>query len=348
MLQSNFLQFLHNFQSCWLPSVTRNEVVDGCVYEASDVLRAVVGGAENGLQITLYPDIVHTILSRNPSAQVRRTVYVENCAQYRANLRTLAELALQRTKMARIQGYATYTESTLATELAQCPSNVVGLLEKLNATVLSDLRTFVRTTFQKPHRFPQTLFQWFQPVTEGDGALHPWDVPYYVQQLQHTLSTAATVPRELEVEYFSLRTLLEILQHICKHFFDIELRQVQPMVKPYAVRPSAHDGVSQWELRRTGDGQIFGTIYLDLLPRPHKTQNAATFTLVNGRLIPLWDLLHDIHSTTQHTLCTLVDGVERQHPTVVLCMNCSATVHGSTVLCCHQDLVTLLHEFGHT
>ena len=119
--------------------------------------------------------------------------------------------------------------------------------------------------------------------------------------------------------YFPFDRVLDGMFKVYEHIFQVEIRPVdapavyQDDVKLYAVldQPSR---------------QPLGMFYLDLFPRPGKYNHFASFTLINGGLLP--------------------DG-KYQRPVVDLICNFPPPSSDKPSLASQQDVVTIFHEFGH-
>lgn len=346
VLQNEFLNNLQSYQSRYIYNITVDDIIDGNTYEVDSILSCIDKKDSNSINIQLCPGIVNIILSNNPKKSVRKAIYIENCIQYIKNINILFQILKKRTYICNLQGYSTYTESVLATEIAKNPNNVINLLDTINIKSLNILREFISNIFISKKSFIyKNLYKLYPSLIN----IQPWDIQYIIYNIQKDIYINNNIKKYIEIEYFSLDTIFNALCKICKDIFSLEFKRIEPITKPYIIKKiKNYDDITQWELRDSNTNYLYGTVYLDLFSRDNKTTNAATFTIFNGRSIPMWDLLYDINNTKYNTINSIIDNDSRQLPIVSLCMNCNYTIYDNTILCCHQDLVTLLHEFGHT
>ncbi|MBT6843613.1 MAG: hypothetical protein HOA17_07450 [Candidatus Melainabacteria bacterium] len=150
--------------------------------------------------------------------------------------------------------------------------------------------------------------------------IYPWDLAHLgklYQEHKLGLNTA-----EIS-EYFELKSSLKGIFKLAEKLFNVKIKPIS--------------GISTWdpdvrtflitEKTDYGDEKELGTLYFDLFSRPGKGSGA-------------WD-----HSLSDHALN--YDGSSNPCQNVIN-LNLDKPRRGNKALLGHEDLVTLLHEFGHS
>ncbi|OLQ78193.1 oligopeptidase A [Photobacterium proteolyticum] len=154
-------------------------------------------------------------------------------------------------ELARLLGFSTYSEKSLATKMAETPDQVLGFLNDLATRAkpqgereVAELRDYAASEF-------------------GAESLEPWDFAYYAEQLkQHRYSISDEQLRPYFPEHKVVSGLFEVLKRV----FGMD-------VKP-------RDGVDVWDDSVTfydifdASGELRGSFYLDLYAREHKRGGA--------------------------------------------------------------------------
>jgi thimet oligopeptidase len=142
------------------------------------------------------------------------------------------------------------------------------------------------------------------------AAVEFWDQLYYsekVGQAQFGFDSQKARP------YFAYAKVKQGVLDLTARIFGVEFRRVEGA-------PVWHPSVECWEMLQ--DGALAGRFYLDMHPRPNKYNHAAQFDVRTG-----------------------VRG--RQIPEAALVCNLPGGTPGDPGLMEHDDLTTMLHEFGH-
>ncbi|MGF1730800.1 oligopeptidase A [Photobacterium kasasachensis] len=154
-------------------------------------------------------------------------------------------------ELARLLGFSTYSEKSLATKMAETPDQVLGFLNDLATRAkpqgereVAELRDYAASEF-------------------GAESLEPWDFAYYAEKLkQHRYSISDEQLRPYFPEHKVVSGLFEVLKRV----FGMD-------VKP-------RDGVDVWDDSVTfydifdASGELRGSFYLDLYAREHKRGGA--------------------------------------------------------------------------
>lgn len=167
------------------------------------------------------------------------------------NSEIIAEKLKLSHELARLLGFSTYSEKSLATKMAESPAQVLGFLNDLATRAkpqgereVAELRAFAKEEF-------------------GADDLQPWDFAFYSEKLkQHRYSISDEQLRP----YFPEQTAVAGLFEVLKRVFGMDVKQ--------------RDGVDVWDDAVTfydifdSKGELRGSFYLDLYAREHKRGGA--------------------------------------------------------------------------
>ena len=154
-------------------------------------------------------------------------------------------------EIARLLGFNTYSEKSLATKMAETPAQVLGFLNDLASRAkpqgereIAELREYAQSEF-------------------GATDLAPWDLAFYSEKLkQHRYSISDEQLRP----YFPEQKVVAGLFEVLKRVFGMDVK--------------ARDGVDVWHESVTfydifdAHGELRGSFYLDLYAREHKRGGA--------------------------------------------------------------------------
>jgi len=147
----------------------------------------------------------------------------------------------------------------------------------------------------------------------GLTELKPWDISFAAERLRQARYDYS----ELELKrYFPLSRVLDGLFELIERLFSVRIRSDQA--------PVWHPDVRFYRIETLG-GELMAQFYLDLYARDHK-QGGAWQDDARGR----WR-----HETSLQT------------PISFLTCNFSRPAEGRPALLTHDEVLTLLHEFGH-
>ncbi|UIP28012.1 oligopeptidase A [Photobacterium sp. TLY01] len=167
------------------------------------------------------------------------------------NSEIIAEKLKLSHELARLLGFNTYSEKSLATKMAESTDQVLGFLNDLAARAkpqgeheVAELREFARSEF-------------------GADALEPWDIPYYAEKLkQHRYSISDEQLRPYFPEQKVVSGLFEVLKRV------------------FGMTVTEREGVDVWDPSVRfydifdANGELRGSFYLDLYAREHKRGGA--------------------------------------------------------------------------
>lgn len=221
--------------------------------------RARTAGKEGWLLTLEYP-VYHAVMRHLNDRELRRSCYTAYTTRASDqgphagrwdNTPLLRDILATRTELARMTGFASFAERSLATKMAHDPGEV--------ETFLLDLVARVRPRAQQEY----AELCAFAAREYGIEDVEPWDRGWLAERLRertHNISKEALRP------YFPLTRVLEGMQIIFNRLYGIRLQPVigvdvwRPEVICYAI----HDE----------RGELRGHLYTDLFARQNKREGA--------------------------------------------------------------------------
>ncbi|WP_318439627.1 oligopeptidase A [Photobacterium leiognathi] len=167
------------------------------------------------------------------------------------NTEVIAEKLKLSHELARMLGFNSYSEKSLATKMAESTEQVLGFLNDLadrakpqGEREVAELRDYARNEF-------------------GVETLEPWDFAYYSEKLkQHRYSISDEELRP----YFPEKKVVAGLFEVLKRVFGLE-------IKPRDGVEVWHESVKFYDIF-DNKGTLRGSFYLDLYAREHKRSGA--------------------------------------------------------------------------
>ena len=163
----------------------------------------------------------------------------------------IAAILALRHELARLVGFESYAELSLAKKMARSTSDVMAFLTDLAARARPVAERELAELEAYAHR------------RDGIGSLEAWDVPYYAERLRE--ERYALSQEELR-PYFPLPRVLEGLFGIAERLFGVHVRPLQGI-------ETWHPDISFYEVRDAA-GELRGEFYLDPYARAHKRGGA--------------------------------------------------------------------------
>ncbi|KDM92400.1 oligopeptidase A [Photobacterium galatheae] len=215
---------------------------------------------ESGYLLTLEIPSYLPVMTYGDNRELRREMYEAfvtrasdrgpNAGQW-DNSEIIAEKLKLSHELARLLGFNTYSEKSLATKMAESTEQVLGFLNDLAARAkpqgereVAELRDFAREEF-------------------GAEALEPWDIAYYAEKLkQHRYSISDEQLRPYFPEHKVVSGLFEVLKRV------------------FGMTVTEREGVDVWDPSVRfydifdASGELRGSFYLDLYAREHKRGGA--------------------------------------------------------------------------
>ncbi|MBP2701703.1 oligopeptidase A [Photobacterium lucens] len=167
------------------------------------------------------------------------------------NTEVIAEKLKLSHELARMLGFNSYSEKSLATKMAESTEQVLGFLNDLAERAkpqgereVAELRDYARNEF-------------------GVETLEPWDFAYYSEKLkQHRYSISDEELRP----YFPEKKVVAGLFEVLKRVFGLEIKQREGV-------EVWHESVKFYDIF-DNKGTLRGSFYLDLYAREHKRGGA--------------------------------------------------------------------------
>jgi len=191
----------------------------------------------------------------------------------------------------------------------------LSLVPKMAQSV-EEVEQFLRDLVHRTRPQAQREFAELQQYAAEELALpqlQPWDIPFAAERLRQARYDYSE--QELK-RYFPQARVLQGLFALIERLFSVRIRPDQA--------PVWHPDVRFYRIE-TAAGELIAQFYLDLYARDHKQGGA-------------WQ--DDARGRWRH-------GATLQTPVSFLTCNFSRPVPGRAALLTHDEVVTLLHEFGH-
>ncbi|KAJ2554956.1 metalloendopeptidase [Coemansia sp. RSA 1933] len=266
-------------------------------------------GVEKYVVTTKYPDLVPAMQYAKREDTRRRLLMVEEtrCPQ---NIQLLEEAIQLRLQAAQMLGYKTHAEYVLQENMAKTPESVLEFEHDLRKRLdgLADKEVAEIEELKRADK---------EAVGEPFTGLFNWDYRYYsnmIKERKHNVS-------EEEIkQYFPMKEVTRGVLDIYQEMLGLRFAKVE---QP----PVWHSDVEMYEVWDSkDDGDFVGHFYLDLYPRDGKYNHACVNQIRGGYEQP--------------------DGT-REYPTAVMLANFPKPTSTAPALLKHDDVLTLLHEFGH-
>lgn len=262
--------------------------------------------------------VCNTVLKYADSRSVRHQVWVGHMMEPVSNRDTLCALIRNRHRQAELLGYSSHAHYVLNNKILTTPNEVQAFLE---ATADSSRPAAERESV--------LLRELLRASSVEDDEVRPWDISRLIEQ--HKLSSPKAMSGVRDVSRFlSLPVCMDGLRWTLDSLFGISLEAEVLRAGEGWVDTQHASGVSKYSLQK--DGDVLGTVYLDLYSRPNKFNSAAHFTVRCG---------------CSSALRTEASVEERQLPVVALVFGFQPPAHGSETLLTLHELETFYHEWGH-
>ena len=201
------------------------------------------------------PDYEHLLKYLDSEAVRKRLFYAFHNRVKEENLPLLCKILKLRAQRAKLLGYDSFAEFTLADTMAKKPENVWRFLDRLSEKILpkalSDYRALCRQA--------------------GLEVMDSWDKFYYTKLYKQDRYRVAD---EDTRSYFSLDRVLDGAFFLLKTLFRIEISRTRTIA-------AWHAGVRVYQVRERG--KLIARFYLDPYRRANKYNQAACFGIQNGR-----------------------------------------------------------------
>ena len=166
------------------------------------------------------------------------------------NTDTIEQILALRQELAILLGFDNYAEVSLATKMANDPTQVIGFLEELGARSKNQ----AQKEWQDLCAYASGEF--------GTEALNAWDVGYYSEKMRLSLFELS---QEDIRPYLPANLALQGLFQVVERLYGVEVNEVSGF-------NSYHRDLQLFEL--SSKGEVIARFYLDMYARPHKRGGA--------------------------------------------------------------------------
>ncbi len=238
-LSNNFSQNLLDATNAYELIITDEKDVQGI--PESDKAAAK---CEEGWKFTLQMPSYIAYMTYGPNEKFRQTLYREYVTRAPENASIIDEILALKNEKAKILGYESYAAYSLATKMANEPSEVIAFLEELAK----------KSKAQGEKEFAEL-------EAYAGKKLEAWDMAYYAEKLR---KERYDLDEEEYRPYFEKNSVVEGLFKFLDNVFGMKFQKVDlPLWDEKAV---AYDIVEE--------GEIIARIYLDLEARATKRGGA--------------------------------------------------------------------------
>ncbi|WP_416396623.1 M3 family metallopeptidase [Allohahella sp. A8] len=321
-LTSKFSDNVLDATQAWKKPVDDKTLLSGLPESALDMLRSAASKADDceaEYLLSLEFPCYHAIMTYCDTRELREEMYVAfstrasdqgpHAGQF-DNTETMHEILSLRQEMARLLGFDTYAEYSLATKMAEDPQTVTSFLEEL----AEKARPFARREFDELQAFARETDG--ERITQAQG-LQAWDVGYYSEKLRksrYDLSQEALRP------YFPAERVIKGMFSVVSKLFGVQFEQAE-------ADDCYHEDVTFYRVKR--DGEVIAAVYMDLFARQQKR---------GGAWMADYAVRYERHDH---------DGVRLQLPVAFMTSNFTPATDNQPSLLTHDEVTTLFHEFGH-
>ncbi|MGQ0842780.1 MAG: M3 family metallopeptidase [Sporichthyaceae bacterium] len=310
-LQQQFGEHVLDATDGWSHVVSAEDLA-GVPADVLDATRLPEGGHRLTLHLPVYLPVMQYAENRDLRERLYRAYVTRASDAGRPewdNTAVIREILALRQEQARLLGYASWAEVSLARKMAGSPAEVLTFLRDLAARA----RPFAEKDLAEVREFRE-LASGTGSTHFADGApVESWDLPYWSEKLKEARYAFSD---QTVKQYFTAPRVLVGLFGIVERLFSVRIVE--------ADAPVWHDSVGYYEVRR-GEEVVAG-FYLDLYARPGKRPGA-------------W--MNEVRSRW------LKPNGEQQLPVAHLVCNFAPPVGDAPALLTHDHVQTLFHEFGH-
>ncbi len=238
-LQNDFSQNVLNATNAYELIISDEKDLKGV--PENDLLSAKV---DEGYRFTLQMPSYIAYMTYGPNRELRETLYKAYTTRASENSKIIDEILSLRYEKAKILGFDSYSEYSLATKMATTPISVTSFLREL------------------AKKSKVQAIEELEELEEYVGMkLSPWDIAYYSEKLR---VEKYSVDEELYRPYFEKNSVVNGLFKFLNNIFGLEFKQID--LKLWDEKAVAYDIYE--------DNKIISRIYLDLEARESKRGGA--------------------------------------------------------------------------
>ena len=258
-LGSRFSNQLLDATQAWSKHVEDESLLAGITESAKGQMKQAAEAKDlQGWLITLEFPSYYAVMTYADNRALREELYAAYCtrasdqgpnAGQNDNGPVMAEILELRQELARLLGFANYSELSLASKMAETPEQVLSFLRDLAvrskpfaAQDLSELKAFA--------------------AEQGCNDLQSWDVGYYSEKLREQ---RYSISQEILRAYFPIDKVLSGLFAIVEKLYGIQIKELSGF-------DTWHPDVRLFEIEE--NGQHVGRFFFDLYARANKRGGA--------------------------------------------------------------------------
>lgn len=246
-LQQQFSEHVLDATDGW-SYVASTEELAGVPQDVLDATRLDDGGHKLTLHFPVYLPVMQYAESRELREKLYRA-YVTRASESGKpewdNTAAMREIVALRQEEARLLGYASFAEVSLAPKMASSPAEVI---------------TFLRDLASRARPFAEKDLAELRDFAKGQP-LESWDVSYWSEKLKEARYAFSD---QTVKQYFTAPKVVAGLFSIIERLFDVSITEARASVW--------HETVKFYEMRR--GGQLIAQFYLDLYARTGKRPGA--------------------------------------------------------------------------
>ena len=258
-LGSRFSNQLLDATQAWSKHVEDESLLAGITESAKGQMKQAAEAKDlQGWLITLEFPSYYAVMTYADNRALREELYAAYCtrasdqgpnAGQNDNGPVMAEILELRQELARLLGFANYSQLSLASKMAETPEQVLSFLRDLAvrskpfaAQDLSELKAFA--------------------AEQGCSDLQSWDVGYYSEKLREQ---RYSISQEILRAYFPIDKVLSGLFAIVEKLYGIQIKELSGF-------DTWHPDVRLFEIEE--NGQHVGRFFFDLYARANKRGGA--------------------------------------------------------------------------
>ncbi|KAI8370387.1 uncharacterized protein BYT42DRAFT_595197 [Radiomyces spectabilis] len=298
--------------------VTDKSELEGCSDAFLELLQknAQQQGLESGYCITLDFPIYGPLMMNCKNRALREKIYRANITKASEsnvnNEPIINEILRLRQEKAKLLGYETHADLSLAVKMAQTVPAAESLLDSL-----------FKASRDHAQQEVATLTEFAKTKLNHPTPLAPWDTGFVSEQYRKELFK---YDEETISEYFAFPKVLQGLFDVANEVLGIQVREMSGKELVENKITTWHDDVKVFEVSEKG--QVKAYFYGDFYSRPAEKRSGAWMDIVSSRTK---------HANGDLTL-----------PVAYLICNQPAPRSADTPsLMKFRDVETLFHEFGH-
>lgn len=246
-LQQQFSEHVLDATDGWSYVATADELA-GVPQDVLDATKLDDGGHKLTLHFPVYLPVMQYAENRALREQLYRAYVTRASEQGKPewdNTAAMREIVALRQEEAKLLGYASFAEVSLAPKMASSPAEVIA---------------FLRDLARRARPFAEKDLAELRDFSKGQP-LESWDVSYWSEKLKEARYAFSD---QTVKQYFTAPKVVAGLFSIIERLFDVQISEAQA--------PVWHDTVKFYELRR--GGQLIAQFYLDLYARTGKRPGA--------------------------------------------------------------------------